>query len=112
MTFKPSAAKDRVKRCWVCEADAREKRRQANCQEMPGDNLEIPASLSPRWSITAVKSIDLDADVPSVFAAMDAEDSPWGGLSPGSEFMRRKPLTRAFRCPFWLQRTGQCSQRA
>lgn len=34
---------------------------------------------SPQWSIITVRSLDISSNIPSRFANMDTEDSPWGG---------------------------------
>lgn len=49
-------------------------------------NNQIPLALkppnSPQWSITTLRSLDISSNTSRIAAAvMDAEDSPWGGLS-------------------------------
>ena len=55
-----------------------------------GDYLPSNRPLpSPQWSTTTLKSLDITLNIPSVIA-MDAEDSPWGGLYmlfPFSQFL-------------------------
>ena len=49
---------------------------------MAAENLEVRRSISPPWSITTVRSLDISFHIPQVaeVIGMDAEDSPWGGL--------------------------------
>ena len=44
-----------------------------------GQHRDPKRSTSPPWSILTLRSFDLQNDVVSTVARMDAEDSPWGG---------------------------------
>ena len=61
-------------------------------QEIDGDphvpNQQALSTLppsSPQWSIATVKSLDISSHIPKIAVAMDAEDSPWGGMLPATD---------------------------
>ena len=64
---------------------------------------------SPQWSITAVKSIDISTEIPSILGAMDTEDSPWGGLFQSS-FCHQPPSDCRCRCPIWVWDGLRCQR--
>ena len=45
----------------------------------PSQRAPLRRPLSPQWSITTLRSLDISSNIPKLSTAMDAEDSPWGG---------------------------------
>ena len=59
---------------------------------------------SRQWSISTVKSLDISSNIPKIAVAMDAEDSPWGGmLIPPPIVQFPHALTQPPRCSITLK---------
>ena len=69
---------------------------------------------SPQWSIATVKSLDISSNIPKI-VAMDAEDSPWGGMSFLHRLQAKSTLTQSSRCSvslkFWRKPPQRCRTR-
>lgn len=69
---------------------------------------------SPQWSIATIKSLDISSNIPKILT-MDAEDSPWGGMSFLHRIQAESTLTQSSRCSvsfkFWRKPPQRCRAR-
>ena len=63
---------------------------------------------SPQWSIATIKSLDISSNIPKI-VAMDAEDSPWGGMSSFHRIQARSTFNSIFKMSRLAQVLAQTS---